>query len=437
VKVEEERIGNAARQLAHLYAQYPRVEPDLKAYEAYVLQRAAGTDNEIPWFADDQQGRYSHAAARDELWNMRTRMSAYGRALLLLLLDETRDQRGNELAASLIGEAQTRGDVSWWTVANDPLIFDYAETSVEATAFAVQALVKRDPKNPLIERAVRWLMLNRTSGYWWSSTKQTAMAIYGLLAFMQARQEAAQPFSVDVFVMSKPAGQHSFTAAEMTASDPVVFTVPANVGDNQVRIAKRPPSPAASAGQAGGTVYWSAAAVYYDTAHTDARQGSRHLAITRKYALLTPVTVKGRIVYRETPFTGTAKPGDVLTVRITAAGSPEWRYLALEDPLPAGVEAIQDTSAYPLERDAPEVWWYGTRVEYRDSRTVFFQETFESGRYEFAYLVKVISPGQFRAVPAQISPMYVPNVHASSEPQAFTIAAPGLPTAALAKVGAR
>ena len=173
--------------------------------------------------------------------------------------------------------------------------------------------------------------------------------------------------------------------------------------------------------------------MYYDTATADARQGSRQLAITRRYALLTPVKVKDRIVYRESAFTGTAKPGDVLSVRLTAAGSPEWRYLALEDPLPAGVEAIHDTTAYPLEREAPESWWYGSRVEYRDSKTVFFQETFERGRYEFAYLVKVIAPGQFRAVPAQISPMYVPGVHASSEPQAFTIDAGGPATVALAK----
>ncbi len=67
---------------------------------------------------------------------------------------------------------------------------------------------------------------------------------------------------------------------------------------------------------------------------------------------------------------------------------------------------------------------------------MFFQETFESGRYEFAYLVKVIAPGQFRAVPAQISPMYVPGVHASSEPQGFTIeVAAGSPAAAVAKQG--
>ena len=423
VKVQEYRINNGARALAQLYATYPRVEPDLKVYEAYVLQRAAGNEPEITWFAEGTEHKYTHATARNDAWDARGRMSAYGRALLLLLMDEAKDSRGNELAQTLVGEAQTRGDVSWWTVANDPLLFDAAETSIEATAFAVQALSKRDPKNPLIERAVRWMMLNRTAGYW-SSTKQTAMAIYGLLSFMQARGEVAQPFSVDVFVNGANVGRRTFSAAAMTAPDPQIVSVPANAGANQVRLVKRdgPPSPGASAGQA--ALYWSAAANYYDTASAGARTGDRQLALTRKYALLTPVTVKGRIVYREQPFTGTAKPGDVLTVRLTVAGSPEWRYLAIEDPLPAGVEAIQDTTAYPLEREAPDSWWYGSRVEYRDAKTVFFQETFERGRYEYSYLVKVIAPGQFRAIPAQVSPMYVPGVHASSEPQTFTITAP-------------
>jgi len=414
VKVQEYRINNGARALARMYAAYPRVEPDLKAYEAYVLQRVAANEGEITWYADGTEHRYTHQAARDELWDIRGRMSAYGRALLLLLLDEAKDARGNELAQALAGEAQTRGDVSWWAVANDPLLFDAAETSIEATAFAVQALAQRDPKNPLVERAVRWMMLNRTAGYW-STTKQTAMALYGLLGFMQSRGEAAQPFSVDVFVNGNNVGRRTFSAAAMTAPDPQVVTVPAVAGANQVRLVR-------SAGQ--GALYWSASANYYDTAGAGARSGSRELALTRKYAVLTPVTVKGRIVYREQPFTGTANPGDVLTVRLTVAGSPEWRYLAIEDPLPAGVEAIQDTTAYPLEREDPDAWWSGSRVEYRDSRTVFFQETFDRGRYEYSYLVKVIAPGQFRAIPAQVSPMYVPGVHASSEPQTFVIAAP-------------
>ena len=175
VKVDNDRVANATRELAHMYAQYPRVEPDLKAYEAYVLQRVAASQPTIDWYSEKANGTYGHEAARTELWNLRSRMSAYGRSLLLLLLDEAKDPRGNELATALIGEAQTRGDVSWWTVPNDPLLFDYAETSVEATAFAVQALSKRDPNNAVLERAVRWMMLNQSGGYWSSDRKSTRL----------------------------------------------------------------------------------------------------------------------------------------------------------------------------------------------------------------------------------------------------------------------
>ena len=100
----------------------------------------------------------------------------------------------------------------------------------------------------------------------------------------------------------------------------------------------------------------------------------------------------------------------MLTVRITVAGSSDWRYLMIEDPLPAGVEAIQDTTAYPMERAGRVALVVGLAdVEYRDNRTVFFQESFETARYEFVYLVKAISSGEFRAVPAQVAPMYVPG----------------------------
>ena len=47
------------------------------------------------------------------------------------------------------------------------------------------------------------------------------MAVYGLLAFMQARGETAQPFAVDVYVNGALAGRQAFTAAAMTAPDPV------------------------------------------------------------------------------------------------------------------------------------------------------------------------------------------------------------------------
>jgi uncharacterized protein YfaS (alpha-2-macroglobulin family) len=327
------------------------------------------------------------------------------------MLDESKDARGNELAQALAAEAETRGELSWWSLDRDPLLFDLADTSVEVTATALRALARRDPSNALLDRGVRWLMLNRRGGYWFS-TKQTAMALYGLVDVMQARNETAQPFSVDVYVNGAPAGSHEFTAASITNPDPVVVSVTARDGANSVRLIKK----------GGGTLYWSARAAYYDTATTDARAGSRQLAITRRYARLQPVQVTDRLVYRESPFDGRMNPGDVLTVRLTIAGSSDWRCLIIEDPLPAGLEAVRDTTAYPMERQDGWRWWWGSQVEYRDNRTVFFQESFSEGRAEFVYLVKAISSGEFRAVPAQVAPMYVPDVTASSEPHSVTVA---------------
>ncbi|MEW6322680.1 MAG: alpha-2-macroglobulin family protein [Acidobacteriota bacterium] len=414
-RVEEYRLENGLRALARQYLEYPRAEPDLKAYLLYVLGRIAGDRASIDWWAEGRQRELSLASARDELWGARSRMSAHGQAFLLLALDAARDGRGGELARGLAAGARTAGDLAWWPADRDALLLDHADTSAEATAMVVQALARRDPRHPLLESAVRWLVVNRSGGYW-RSTKQTAMALYGLLEYLRARHESPQPVTVDVLVNGAPAGSHRFTAASLTAPDPVVFEAPAVDGVNEVRLVTR----------GAGAVYWGAHAVYFDTAAADSRSGSRPLAIHRAYAKVVPVERDGRIVYREAPLDGPSAPGDVLSVRLVVAGSADWRYLVIEDPLPAGVEAIQDTTAYPLDRDTRE-WWWGSRVEYRDQKTVFFQQDLTSGRTEYRYLVKVTTTGVFRAVPAQVAPMYVPEVSASSDPATLAVTPGGPP----------
>jgi alpha-2-macroglobulin len=398
--VDEERFARGARRLAELYASYPRMALELKTYVAYVLGRA------------DVQSAVNRTRL-DELWNRRSDMTPYGRALLLLTLDEAKDQRGNELAQRVVADATTTGELSYWKSDNDPLMFDFVDTSVEATATAVRALARRDPRNPILDRAVRWMMVNRTGGYWYS-TKQTAMALHGLLELLRARNERPDTFTADVYVNDVLAGTRTFTPASTTDPDPIVVTAAAPLGASSVRIVKR----------GGGSLYWSATAVYYDPEAAEARTGSRRLAVARSYSRLTTAKrADGTLYYREQPLNGPVAPGDVLRVHLTIAGSAEWKYLVLEDPLPAGVEAIQDRTGYDF--DADYEWYGGPRVEFRDSRTVFFQPDMLAGRYEFSYLVKAISSGDFRAAPAQIAPMYVPSVNASSTPQMLSVSTPG------------
>jgi hypothetical protein len=138
-------------------------------------------------------------------------------------------------------------------------------------------------------------------------------------------------------------------------------------------------------------------------------------------------------VYRATPFTGTARPGDLVLVRLTAAGARDWRYLMLEDPIPAGTEQVQRDDLYTLEQGRTD--WWGSRREFRDSRVVFFQERFDAGRYEYSYLLKVTTPGVFRASPARIAAMYVPGGTASSAAITMTVEPGGTPAVELPAKG--
>ncbi|MBA2354868.1 MAG: hypothetical protein H0V80_09395, partial [Acidobacteria bacterium] len=302
-----------------------------------------------------------------------------------------------------------RGDLAWWPSDGDPLLGDWGDATADATAAVVQALASVRPTDPLIDPAVRWLLANRQSGMTWASTKQSAMALYGLLATMKGRKE--QPATVTVTVTAAGRSEQvTFTPADWTRAFPAVVTLPAAAGTTPVSISS-----------SGGPVYWTAAARYYDTSEGLARSGSRSLALSRKYFSLTPVTKGTRTVYEERPFSGTAAPGALVLVRLVVAGSSDWRYLMIEDPIPAGSEAVSRPDTLDLAR--PPDWTFGSHREYRDDRVAIFLEALEQ-RAEFAYLLRVTTPGLFRAMPAQVVPMYVPGVFASSAVQIFDVPSP-------------
>jgi hypothetical protein len=106
--------------------------------------------------------------------------------------------------------------------------------------------------------------------------------------------------------------------------------------------------------------------------------------------------------------------GDIVAVRLTVTGS-EWKYLMLEDPIPAGMEFIERDAAYELRSKPP--WWqyFFTRRELHDDRMAIFQTYFPQGQQQYFYLLKVVNPGVFQASPARVQPMYQPGAMATSE----------------------
>jgi hypothetical protein len=384
-KIPPDDLLRAQAWLRAAFDREKRALSDLRAYVAYALALSGERSS----------------AVFDAVWERRSDMSPYGRALLGLALDEAGDKRAAEIAAQLEREAKTSEAEAWWESERDDLLGFYGDTSTEATAHALKLLVRHRPQSPLLPKAAVWLMRNRNSGYYWTSTKQTAMVIYGLIDYLKHSGELNSNFTVTVTVNSREVLARRFGAADALAPQAVTARLRAEdlpEGASKIRISK----------SGSGRLYWSARGEYFSTEEKLTRTGTVQLNLLREYFRLVPEKRGDQIVHRLDPFDGTAAQGDVLAVRLTVSGG-EWRYLHLEDPIPAGTELIAREDLYQIW-NRPS-WWYFDfmRRELRDDRVVFFETYFHRGQQQYIYLLKVVTPGRFRVSPARIQPMYQPQ----------------------------
>ncbi|HEU0140448.1 MAG TPA: MG2 domain-containing protein [Bryobacteraceae bacterium] len=388
--VRPDTINRAAQWLRTNPAALRGVSEDLRSYVAYALAEAGTPDKTL----------------LDAVWSNRNSLSPYGLALLGLGLRRAQDGRSEIVADTLEQTARTTDAEAWWEMERDPLLGIAMNSTVEATAFAVKFLTEQRPKSSLLSRAAIYLVNHRNQGYYWSSTKQTAMVVYGLTDYLKLSGELKPDFTATVLVNEKPVLTKRFTAAEALSpgAEPLrIASDQLNPGLNRVRVSK----------QGTGTLYWSARAVYY-MPEAPASTSSSSLRIAREYHRLVPEKTGDRIVYRLEPLTGSVAPGDVIAVRLTVTGH-EWKYLMMEDPIPAGTEFIERDELYELS-EKPGWWgrWYARR-EFHDDHAALFQTYFPEGQAEHVYLLKVVSPGQFRVSPARVQPMYEPQ-HSAATP---------------------
>jgi len=301
---------------------------------------------------------------------------------------------------------QRQGELALWPSRYSPLLdFEY-DNSAESTAYALRLLVKADPKSPLLDAAAQWLVLNRTGGYWWDSTEQTAMVLFGLVDYMAASKELNADFNVDVLINGTSVAKRHFTAADAISGASLDVDVPtANLqaASNSVQIMK----------QGAGKAYWSVQGQYFSTEKRLYQAGTMNLNITRDYFKLVPSQKDGKVVYQLLPLRGAAQVGDVLAVHLAVNGS-SMKYLLIEDPIPAGTEFVQNEDSYQIV-DRPHNWeWWYTRREFHDDRAAMFATEF-GGRHESFYLLKVVNPGAFVVSPGHVEPMYQPGVQATTE----------------------
>ena len=118
------------------------------------------------------------------------------------------------------------------------------------------------------------------------------------------------------------------------------------------------------------------------------------------------------------------KAGARVRVRVTMVARNRRYYVALVDPLPAGLEIINPALAVsesvpddPNDSSSGGWWWWWRWYQYqnlRDERAEAFTSLLWEGTYEYSYVARATTPGRFVVPPAKAEEMYSPEVFGRS-----------------------
>jgi uncharacterized protein YfaS (alpha-2-macroglobulin family) len=125
--------------------------------------------------------------------------------------------------------------------------------------------------------------------------------------------------------------------------------------------------------------------------------------------------------------------GETFLARLTIVVPNSLHYAVIEDYLPAGVEAVDQSLKTSQQVGAPERydwdeyettgwgWWYFDHVELRDEKVVISADYLPAGTYEYIYLVRAAVPGEYRVIPPTAQEFYFPEVYGRGAGSIFAV----------------
>ncbi|MBI3941802.1 MAG: alpha-2-macroglobulin, partial [Chloroflexi bacterium] len=377
---------------------------DLRAYILYVL-------------AETGQGDTGLTVA---LYERREALSTFGRAYLAMALKMVAPE-GPERLAALTSDLAGRAILSatgahWQDDPERPWQRIYLSTDTRTTALALQALVRIDPQNLLIPGTVRWLMAQRRFGEW-STTQETATSILAFTDFMVSTGELQGNYNYTVSLNGKEVLSSKVDAGNITQSRQLVVPVKDLVVDQANKLVLQ------REGQ--GRLYYAAYLTYFRPA-AEVEAQNQGIVVSREYRKVDQTTLEstGEAIT-------TAHVGEVVEVHLTVIAPNDLHYVTVEDPLPAGMEAldtslkttssaVQGPTVQRTDRPQP-YWYYWVNSQLRDEKVVLFSTFLPRGAYEYTYQTRASVAGEFNVIPLHAAEMYFPEVFGSSAGTKFTI----------------
>ncbi len=377
---------------------------DRLAYESYVLAEAATYISSC---------RCSLGILIN-LYEAREQLSSAGKAWLaraLQLFDPNEKTRIDTLLSDLLGEALLSATGAHWE-SPAPDVWNMT-TDIRTTAVVVWALAALQPESELVANGTRWLVAARREGIW-RTTQETGWSLLALAAVMESSGEMKGNYQYGV-VLNEAMLLNGQMSPETLATSQVVTVAVADLVTgtaNQLVIGRE---------KGEGMLYYEASLRTYVPAESIAAL-NRGLILARRYSALEAP---------DQPITSAAV-GEVVQARLTVVVPEDLYYVLIEDPLPAGCEAVdvslKTTAALPSEGAvAPATesgWWWSrwySHSELRDEKVVLFARYLSRGTYEYAYQLRCGVAGEFRVLPVVGAEMYFPDVFGRSGGSLFVV----------------
>ena len=297
------------------------------------------------------------------IWDRRESLNAYTRALLALSAhafgkkDEAkiliqnlengvkRDERPDNsilltgsAAAGTNASETVMGTAHW---GEDGIYWRWSDGGVEATAFALRALLVIDPGNKLIEPVTNWLIKNRR-GAQWNSTRDTAIAVLALNEYLRSSGEIKNGVEYELLVNGSPIAKKKLSGADLFNA-PSRFAISPEMikNSNEVRIRRL---------SGDGAIYFAVESKFFSLEEPIAPVGNE-IFVKRTYYKLVgrPTLLKGYVYDRQELKDGdSVNSGERVETVLTVESKNNYEYLLFEDLKPAGLEAVEIRSGESL-----------------------------------------------------------------------------------------
>ncbi len=380
-----------------------------------LLQRDQDLDSRADWLL--ALSSVQPDAARAPLLALtaqRDKLTTYSRASLALGLAQVAGSDANSkagqaalaVAQQLASSATVQGRTAFWPLQPSDAGSLWSGDDVTLTAHVLRALLSADPGDERIEGAARWLMANR-DGASWDSTRATAEAVLALAQYTEQTHELSANYTARVLLDGQSVG--ALNAANQPAgSSLVVSLTPEQMqGRKSVVIEKLGGS---------GQLYISQVTTSLVPAH---------LAVPQMHG----ITVKRyfRFDIHDPSHASSVASGTEIDVVLEISADNDYRYVKVEDRLPAGCEVVSDadngegggSGGYPIDSSDGDVGY--TRQETRDDRVEFTFDSLPKGTTRLIYHLSAETPGTYRILAAAAALTYQPEVRGSTDLAQITI----------------